>query len=162
MGLGRFTFIKSPSRVARSQGFRRPSMRLRCSIYREMRLSCWVANYDGLDKGNSYWVEPVAGGAPRPVGTLRGQDASFGADGTSLIYNKGTGYVVTTDLYSVSRDGSASRKLLATDGYASGFRFPPDGSRLRFTLEKDGQNHVRHGGCVECHRAGQDVRWMLW
>ena len=94
-----------------------------------------VANYDGLGKGNSYWVEPVAGGAPRQVGTLRGQDASFGADGTSLIYNKGTGYVVTTELYSVSRDGSASRKLLATDGYASGFRFSPDGSRLRFTLE---------------------------
>ena len=94
-----------------------------------------VANYDGLAKGNSYWVEPVAGGAPRQVGTVRGQAASFGADGTTLIYNKGTGYVVTTDLYSVSRDGSGSRKLLASDGYASGFRFSPDGSRIRFTLE---------------------------
>ena len=94
-----------------------------------------VSNYEGLGKGNSYWVEPVAGGAPRQVGTVRGQAASFGADGTSLIYDKGTGYFVTTDLYSVSRDGSASRKLLATDGQASGFRFSPDGSRLRFTLE---------------------------
>jgi eukaryotic-like serine/threonine-protein kinase len=94
-----------------------------------------VANWEGLGKGYSYWVEPVAGGAPRQVGTVRGQAASFGADGTSLIYNKGTGYAFTTDLYSVSRDGSASRKLLATDGTASGFRFSPDGSRLRFTLE---------------------------
>ena len=93
-----------------------------------------VSNYEGLGKGNSYWVEPVAGGAPRQVGTVRGQAASFGADGTSLIYDKGTGYFVTTDLYSVSRDGSP-RKLLATDGQASGFRFSPDGSRLRFTLE---------------------------
>ena len=64
-----------------------------------------VSNYEGLGKGNSYWVEPVAGGAPRQVGTVRGQAASFGADGTSLIYDKGTGYFVTTDLYSVSRDG---------------------------------------------------------
>jgi Tol biopolymer transport system component len=96
-----------------------------------------VANYEVLGKGNSYWVEPVAGGAPRQVGTVRGQAASFGADGTSIIYNKATGYVVTTDLYSVSRDGSASRKLLATDGLASGFRFSPDGSRLRFTLENE-------------------------
>jgi Tol biopolymer transport system component len=96
-----------------------------------------VANYEVLGKGNSYWVEPVAGGAPRQVGTVRGQAGSFGADGTSLIYNKATGYVVTTDLYSVSRDGSASRKLLATDGLASGFRFSPDGSRLRFTLENE-------------------------
>jgi eukaryotic-like serine/threonine-protein kinase len=94
-----------------------------------------VANYEVLGKGNSYWVAPVAGGAPRQVGTVRGQAASFGADGTSLIYNQG-GYVVTTDLYSVSRDGSASRKLLATDGHASGFRFSPDGSRLRFTLNE--------------------------
>ena len=116
MGLGTLSFIKSPSRVARSQRFRCLSMRLRCSIYREMSTELLVANYEGLGKGNSYWVEPVAGGAPRQVGTVRGQAASFGADGTSLIYSKGTGYFVTTDLYSVSRDGSASRKLLATDG----------------------------------------------
>jgi eukaryotic-like serine/threonine-protein kinase len=96
-----------------------------------------VANYEVLGKGNSYWVEPVAGGAPRQVGTVLGRAASFGADGTSLIYNKATGFVVTTDLYSVNRDGSASRKLLATDGYASGFRFSPDGSRLRFTLTNE-------------------------
>jgi serine/threonine protein kinase/Tol biopolymer transport system component len=94
-----------------------------------------VANYEVPGEGNSYWVAPVAGGAPRQVGTVLGQAAAFGADGTNVIYNKETGYVVTTDLYSVSRDGSASRKLLATDGLASGFRFSPDGSRLRFTLE---------------------------
>jgi Tol biopolymer transport system component len=96
-----------------------------------------VANYEVLGKGNSYWVEPVAGGAPRQVGTVRGQAASFGADGTSLIYDNGTGYIVTTALYSASRDASEPRKLLATDGHASGFRFSPDGSRLRFTLENE-------------------------
>jgi hypothetical protein len=66
-----------------------------------------VANYDVLGKGNLYWVVPSREERPA-VGTVLGQAASFGADGRSLIYNKGTGWVVTSDLYSVSRDDSAS------------------------------------------------------
>ena len=93
-----------------------------------------LGNYLESDLASTYWVEPVAGGAPRQVGTVRGQAASFGADGTSVIYNKMAGTVVNSDLYSVSLDGGASRKLLAIDGYASDLRFSPDGSRLRFTL----------------------------
>jgi Tol biopolymer transport system component len=94
-----------------------------------------VSNFDVPAGGHTYWVEPVACGAPRQVGTIRGHAASFGADGTSLIYNKGTGYVFGSELYSVNRSGSESKKLLETDGNAYGFRFSPDGSRLRFTLD---------------------------
>jgi eukaryotic-like serine/threonine-protein kinase len=93
-----------------------------------------LGNYLESDLASTYWVEPVAGGAPRQVGTVRGQAASFGADGTSLIYNEMAGMVFNSDLYSVRLDGGASRKLLAIDGYASDLRFSPDGSHLRFTL----------------------------
>jgi eukaryotic-like serine/threonine-protein kinase len=93
-----------------------------------------LGNFEDSDSAFSYWVEPVAGGAPRQIGTLRGQAASFGADETSILYNKAAGLVVKSDVYSVNRDDAASRKVLALDGLASNFRFSPDGSRLRFTL----------------------------
>ncbi len=53
-----------------------------------------VASDDGSNSC-SLWVQPVAGGSPRRVGTVRAVDARFGADGTSIIYGDGN------DVYSV-------------------------------------------------------------
>ena len=75
----------------------------------------------------SLWVQPVAGGSPRRVGTVRAVDARFGGDGTSIIYGNGN------EVYSVGADGSSPRKLL-TAGYTPfAFRFSPDGRVFRFT-----------------------------
>ena len=82
------------------------------------------------DEGNglsSLWMQPVAGGSPRRVGTVLAHDARFGADGTGIIYGKGH------DVYSVSRDGSSPRKLLTVDGNPHYFRFSPNGRVFRFS-----------------------------
>ncbi len=90
-----------------------------------------VANAGGAGKGDSFWVQPGAGGAPRQVGTVIGWGAAFGADGASVIYGAGT---KDRGIYSASLGGSSTRKLLATEGIPFGFRFSPDTRRLRFTL----------------------------
>ena len=63
------------------------------------------------------WVQPVAGGSPHRIGTILGAEMpGLVADGTSIIYGNGH------DIYSVSRDGSSSRKLLTVDSRS--FWFP--------------------------------------
>lgn len=85
-----------------------------------------VAN--GEENGTStLWIQPVAGGSPRRVGTAVAHDARFAADGTSVIYGYGH------DVYLTSRDGSSSRKLLTADSVPFAFRFSPDGRVFRFT-----------------------------
>jgi DNA-binding winged helix-turn-helix (wHTH) protein/Tol biopolymer transport system component len=79
------------------------------------------------NKGSELWVQPVAGGSPRRVGTVSVEDARFGTDGTSIIYGNGH------DVYTVGRDGSSSRKLLTADGTPFAFRFSPDARTFRFT-----------------------------
>ncbi|HEY6263974.1 MAG TPA: winged helix-turn-helix domain-containing protein [Candidatus Acidoferrum sp.] len=75
----------------------------------------------------SLWVQPVAGGSPRRVGTILVNDARFGSDGTSIIYSEGH------DVYSVNQDGLSPRKLLAASDVPFAFAFSPDGRVFRFT-----------------------------
>jgi DNA-binding winged helix-turn-helix (wHTH) protein/Tol biopolymer transport system component len=81
--------------------------------------------------GSSLWLQPVAGGSPRRVGTFLVDEARFGADGSNIIY--GTRH----DVYSVSRDGSSSRKLLSVDNFPYSFRFSPDARVFRFSQAND-------------------------
>jgi DNA-binding winged helix-turn-helix (wHTH) protein/Tol biopolymer transport system component len=86
-----------------------------------------IANYEG-SQGFSFWVQPVAGGSPRRVGTiLVVGDARFGADGTSIIYGNGH------DVYSARLDGSSPRRLVTVDSDPFGFQFSPDARIFRFT-----------------------------
>jgi Tol biopolymer transport system component/DNA-binding winged helix-turn-helix (wHTH) protein len=75
----------------------------------------------------SVWLQPVAGGSPRRVGTILSIDAAFGLDGTSIIYSNNNA------VYSVSRDGSSSRKLFTVAATPFGFRFSRDARFFRFT-----------------------------
>jgi len=86
-----------------------------------------IANYEG-NQGFSFWVQPVAGGSPRRVGTiLVVGDARFGADGTSIVYGDGH------DVYSARMDGSSPRRLVTVDSGPFGFQFSPDARIFRFT-----------------------------
>jgi Tol biopolymer transport system component/DNA-binding winged helix-turn-helix (wHTH) protein len=86
-----------------------------------------IANYEG-NQGFSFWVQPVAGGSPRRVGTILVMgDARFGADGTSIIYGNGH------DVYSARLDGSSPRRLVTVDSDPFGFQFSPDARIFRFT-----------------------------
>ena len=86
-----------------------------------------LANDLSRDGDGSVWLQPVAGGSPRRVGTILSIDAAFGLDGTSILYSN------NKVVYSVSRDGSSSRKLFTVKGTPFGFRLPPDARVFRFT-----------------------------
>jgi DNA-binding winged helix-turn-helix (wHTH) protein/Tol biopolymer transport system component len=82
-------------------------------------------DYDFFD--TSFWVQPVTGGSPRRVGTVLGSSAGFGADETTILLG------MEREVDSVQRDGSSFRRLFATSGIPSYFRFSPDLSTFRFT-----------------------------
>jgi DNA-binding winged helix-turn-helix (wHTH) protein/Tol biopolymer transport system component len=111
-----------------------------------------VANNEGSESNNSLWLQPVAGGSPRRVGTVLANYANFSADGTRIIYGN------KHDVYSVSRDGSSIRKLLRVDGIPFGFRFSPDTRFFRFT-EFDAQNDT--ATIMEANADGTGLRRMF-
>ena len=88
-------------------------------------------------QAHSLWVQPVAGGSPRRVGTIFAgstgfrASAAFGPDGASVIYAD------RHDVYSAALDGSSPHKVLTTESGASSgpfaFRFSPDARALRFS-----------------------------
>jgi DNA-binding winged helix-turn-helix (wHTH) protein/WD40 repeat protein len=75
----------------------------------------------------SIWVQPVGGGSPLRIGSINAREAAFGADGTNIIYGKDHA------VYSVNRDGSASRKLFTVGGVPFGFHWSPDARVFRFS-----------------------------
>jgi DNA-binding winged helix-turn-helix (wHTH) protein/WD40 repeat protein len=85
-----------------------------------------IANAEG--NGSSLWVQPVAGGSPRRVGTALAHDAGFGPGAASVIYGS------KKDVYSINRDGSSSRKLLTAGHAAFAFQYSPDARVFRFTI----------------------------
>ena len=91
---------------------------------------------DLMYQTHSLWLQPVAGGSPRRVGTVLagstgfGASAAFGVGGGSVIYAE------THDIYSAALDGSSPHKVLTTANDLSGpfaFRFSPDTRTLRFS-----------------------------
>jgi DNA-binding winged helix-turn-helix (wHTH) protein/WD40 repeat protein len=88
-------------------------------------------------QAHSLWVQPVAGGSPRRIGTVLagstgfGASAAFGAFGASVIYAE------RHDVYSAALDGSSPQKVLTTESGASSgpfaFRFSPNARALRFS-----------------------------
>jgi serine/threonine protein kinase/Tol biopolymer transport system component len=92
---------------------------------------------EALYQAHSLWLQPVAGGSPRRVGTVvagstgGGASAAFGADGGSVVYAE------RHDVYSAALDGSSPHKVLTTENdHLSGpfaFRFSPDAKILRFS-----------------------------
>jgi DNA-binding winged helix-turn-helix (wHTH) protein/Tol biopolymer transport system component len=74
------------------------------------------------------WMLPVAGGSPRRIGNIMANDAAWCPDGEHLVYASGH------DILLVGKDGTGSQKLVTVDGFPSGLRWSPDGTRLRFHI----------------------------
>ena len=85
-----------------------------------------IADEEG--NGFSLWVQPVAGRSPQRVGTALAHDAGFGPGAASVIYGS------KKDVYSTSRDGSSSRKLLTAGHAAFAFQYSPDARVFRFSI----------------------------
>ena len=87
-----------------------------------------IAPDSGLD---SLWMQPLAGGSPRRVGSVLVNDAAWGGQEGTIVYAAGDG------VYLMNRDGTDSRKLLSQPGLPYSFSFSPDDQVLRFSL-RDG------------------------
>ena len=82
----------------------------------------------GASEENHLWLVPTAGGGPRRLGAIDGQDGAWSPDGRRIVYADGN------DLYLAERDGSNGRKLVTTPGNPFWIRWSPNATRLRFTL----------------------------
>jgi serine/threonine protein kinase/Tol biopolymer transport system component len=73
------------------------------------------------------WTVPVPAGSPHRLGDVFGHDAVWAPNG-KLVFAKGN------DLYIAEHDGANPRKLATVPDLPGGFRFSPDGTRIRFTV----------------------------
>lgn len=73
------------------------------------------------------WIVPLPTGAPRRLGSITGQDATWSPDGQKIAYAKGQ------ELYVTSRDGSDSHKIITVEGRPVWIRWSPIKNVLRFT-----------------------------
>jgi DNA-binding winged helix-turn-helix (wHTH) protein/Tol biopolymer transport system component len=78
--------------------------------------------------GESLWIQTVASGSPRRVGTVLAHDAAFGPGANNIIYGRGT------DVYSINPDGSGVRKVLNAGHVPFAFQYSPDARAFRFSV----------------------------
>jgi Tol biopolymer transport system component len=83
---------------------------------------------------SEFWTLPVAGGTPERLGELSGRDAAWSADGTELVFAKGS----VLDLANAA--GTQARALYTASGSVFAPRFSPDGQQIRFTVSNTEQN----------------------
>ncbi len=81
------------------------------------------------DLGHEFplWILPLPTGAPRRVGDVVANDASWSPDGTQILYTHGH------DLYVCNKEGAQSRKLATVPHYPVWPRWSPKENLLRFT-----------------------------
>jgi Tol biopolymer transport system component/DNA-binding winged helix-turn-helix (wHTH) protein len=73
------------------------------------------------------WFVPTAGGGPRRLDNIDGQDGAWSPDGHRFVYANGKG------LYLAESDGRNGHNLTTTSGKPFWIRWSPDGTRLRYT-----------------------------
>jgi DNA-binding winged helix-turn-helix (wHTH) protein len=112
-----------------------------------------VADYQGYGQPHALWVQPVAGGSPRRIGTVLAVDAAFGPNETSIIFSD------EHDVYSISRDGSVQHKVLTVPSVPFGFRFSPDGRVFRFSHLEESTSTTT---LMQARSDGTGLRKCLW
>jgi Tol biopolymer transport system component/DNA-binding winged helix-turn-helix (wHTH) protein len=108
---------------------------------------------DQADAGaDSLWIQPLAGGSPRRVGSGFVNDAAWGESRQTIIYGDGDG------VYKMNEKGTESRQLLTQVRSAYFFSLSPTGQALRFSL-RDGSR-----GCsviMETSARGGSIRKLF-
>jgi eukaryotic-like serine/threonine-protein kinase len=90
--------------------------------------SLLVSDEPGTAFDGPLWALPVLAGSPHRLGETRGHAGAWSSDGKKLVYAKGN------ELFLANRDGTDSRSLIATPGWASSPQWSAEGSMLRFTV----------------------------
>jgi Tol biopolymer transport system component len=84
------------------------------------------------------WSLPLPSGAPRRLGDIASNNATWSPDGHHLVFCNGS------DLYQANADGTDPHKLITVSGTPMTLRFSPDGTRIRFTIRRpDGSSSLR-------------------
>lgn len=73
------------------------------------------------------WAVPLVGGAPRKIGSLTANHATYSPDGTNLALSKDDG------IYLADRDGSKLHRIAVSSGPCVRVAWSPDGKLLRYT-----------------------------
>ena len=89
-----------------------------------------TASFAGTEAEDPLWSLPLPSGAPRRLGDIVGHDGAWSPDGHHLIFFKASG------IYQANADGTDPLKLLTVSGTPILPRFSPDGTRIRFTIER--------------------------
>ncbi len=87
-----------------------------------------VGGFEGFPKDFPLWSAPLPTGSPQRLNDLSGLGAAWSKDRSRTVVAKGS------DVYLAAGNGSQPRKLTTVNGAALGFRFSPDGRRLRFVI----------------------------
>jgi Tol biopolymer transport system component/DNA-binding winged helix-turn-helix (wHTH) protein len=131
--------LQSPAQVSTAGGeatpFPTPLNRTRVLDLSPDGAEILLANQE--DSGaDSLWVQSVAGGSPRRLGSEFVHDAAWGADGETVIYANEDG------VFLMNKDGTLPRKLLMVAGAPDSFTFSPNGQALRFSLLREGRRSI--------------------
>jgi len=94
------------------------------------------------------WFVPTAGGGPRRIANIDGQDGAWSADGRRIVFAHGS------ELFVADSDGANVHKIATVSGQAFWLRWSPDSARIRFTLvdPKNGKSTL-----WECKTDGTDL-----
>ena len=94
------------------------------------RSNLLVLSGSGAEVERPFWVVPTVGGSPRRVGDVAGHAGAWSRDGSRIVFARGSA------LYTVSSDGTDSRKLVDTPGIPYSIRWAPPSraDALRFAL----------------------------
>src|SRR5882724_3057845 len=97
--------------------------------------SLLLANMKESDVSPALWSLPLPAGAPRRLGSMSPNAATFSPDGTQIVFARGS------VIYVAKNDGTEVRKIATANGrvtgvassrggIVTGIRFSPDGQRL--------------------------------
>jgi Tol biopolymer transport system component len=96
------------------------------------------ANVNSAPEGatpREVWLVPIAGGAPRKLGT--GHSASFSPDGGQVVF------VATKQILAAAVNGTAAaHPLLVDEGAVSSLTWAPDGKRIAFVSNRGSHSLV--------------------
>jgi len=98
------------------------------------RTQLLTASFVGSEAENLLWSLPLPSGAPRRLGDIVSHSAAWSPDGRHLAFCK------ASDIYQANADGTDPHKLISVSGIPYSLRFSPDGTRIRFTIQKTESN----------------------
>ena len=91
-------------------------------------------SFVGTEAEDPLWSLPLPSGAPRRLGDIVGHDGAWSPDGRHLLFFR------VSDIYQANDDGTNPHKLLTVSGTPLLPRFSPDGTRIRFTIQRSQNN----------------------